>query len=62
VRERTVLESHTCEFLAPLWARGGQVAPRALRRDAGESWTAKLSRTAVALAHAGVSKADHDGA
>lgn len=60
VRERTVFEMHLTEAVGPLWAGAAIEAPRALRRLPGESWGAKLARTARAMANARVSKADHD--
>jgi hypothetical protein len=56
-RERTVLEAHVADCFAPLSGRG---RPRALRRETGEAWGAKLARAAHALAHARVVKIDHD--
>jgi hypothetical protein len=60
VRERTVFEMHVTEAVGPAWGGAPVEAPRALRRLPGETWGAKLARTARALANARVSKADHD--
>jgi hypothetical protein len=56
-RERTVFEAHLADCFAPLAGHG---RPRALRREAGEAWGAKLARAGQALAHARVVKLDHD--
>ena len=60
VRERTVFEMHLSEAVGPLWAGAHTGAPRALKRLPGETWRAKLARSARAVANARVSKADHD--
>jgi hypothetical protein len=60
VRERTVFEMHVTEAAGPVWAGVATGAPRALRRLPGESWAAKLARTRRAVAHARVTKTDHD--
>jgi hypothetical protein len=67
-RERTVLERHAADLLAPLWGLPPRAAPRgaarALRsaagRDGDERWAAKLARSRRALADAGVSVPDHE--
>jgi Uncharacterised nucleotidyltransferase len=66
--ERTVLEAHIQDLLAPLWGLGRTRAPgsalgalaRDVRRDGREAWSEKLTRTRLALGHAGVAKSEHD--
>jgi hypothetical protein len=67
-RERTVLEAHLHEWLAPLWGLPAHRAPAAAlraiveeaRRDGPEGWHTKLARTRMALANAGTAQAEHD--
>jgi hypothetical protein len=66
-RERSVVESHLQDWLAPLWLRptprGLGTAARAvatdLSRDGIESRQAKLRRTGVALVHASMPRSEH---
>jgi len=68
VRERTVLEWHVKDLLAPVWGLPPRAALRAvlaeLHATAGpegaEPWRAKLRRTALALRNAGVARSEHD--
>lgn len=68
VRERTVLESHLQEWLAPVWGLPAQRMPQALgralrdelRRESAESWRTKLARSRIAVGNAGLARADHD--
>jgi hypothetical protein len=66
-RERTVLEWHVKNLLAPLWGLPPQSALQAvaaeLRVTAGrvrdEPWRAKVARVALALRNAGVARSEH---
>jgi hypothetical protein len=68
VRERTVLESHMQEWLAPVWGLPTHRMPQALgralrdelRRESAESWRTKLARSRIAVGNAGLARADHD--
>lgn len=68
VRERTVLESHLQEWLAPAWGLPAHRMPQALgralrdelRRESAESWRTKLARSRIAVGNAGLARADHD--
>ncbi len=68
VRERTVLEWHVKDLLAPVWGLPPARALGAVRAEvlatAGpegpESWKAKLSRARIALGNAGVARSAHD--
>jgi hypothetical protein len=68
VRERTVLETHLKDLLAPLMGLPPRAALRAtahvlsetLGRVRGESWRAKLSRVRLALRNAGAPRSEHD--
>jgi hypothetical protein len=67
-RERTVLEWHAQDLLAPLWGvpparalgivRGGMAATA--RRSHAEPWRAKLRRARMALGNAGMARSEHD--
>ena len=67
VRERTVLEWHVKNALAPVWGLPHTRIPAAVateaRATAGirelEPWRAKLRRTRLALRNAGASRSDH---
>lgn len=67
-RERTVLEAHVHDCLAPLWGYAPHRAPgaaiaallRDVRPDEREGWSTKLTRTRLALGHLGVAKSEHD--
>jgi hypothetical protein len=67
-RERTVLEAHLQDWLAPFWGlpvgRAPRVALRALREDLRredrEPWRAKLVRSRLAMGNARTSKSEHD--
>lgn len=67
-RERTVLERHLYELLAPLWGLPRRNAPRgtlralgaAFRPEGTESWSDKLARSRLAITHAAVPVAEHD--
>jgi hypothetical protein len=66
--ERTVLEAHVQDLLSPLWGLRCMHAPgtalaaltRDVRRDGREAWSQKLTRTRLAIGHAGVRKSEHD--
>jgi hypothetical protein len=68
VRERTVLENHVARWLSNFWALPARDAARALgsifaseiRPASGESWGAKLSRSARAVRNALVRRSEHD--
>jgi hypothetical protein len=68
VRERTVLEWHVKDLLAPVWglpARNPLAAVRAevlatAGPEGAESWRAKLRRARTALANAGLARSEHD--
>lgn len=68
VRERTVLEWHVKDLLAPVW---GLPPGRALRAvgtemvatgglEGSESWRAKLGRVRLAIGNAGVARSEHN--
>jgi hypothetical protein len=67
-RERTVLERHVQECLAPLWGLPpAQALPAAARglagamiRDEGEGWRSKLARSRRAVGNARLAKSEHD--
>jgi hypothetical protein len=67
-RERTVLESHVSRVVAPVVADSIQHAPVAfcgavmssLRRAPGDTWKAKVSRSAQAVRHAGWTRSHHE--
>lgn len=69
VRERTVLEWHLKELLAPVWGMPPARVPAAVwtevRATAGpesrEPWRAKLGRSLLALRNAGRPRSEHDG-
>lgn len=68
VRERTVLEAHVQEVLAPLWGVPPARVPALVRgamasmagRKGAEPWRAKLRRTRMALGNAGMARSEHD--
>jgi hypothetical protein len=68
VRERTVLEWHVKDLLAPAWGLPLRPALRAVVREVratagrvrGETWRAKLARIRLALRNAGVARSEHD--
>lgn len=68
VRERTVLEWHVKDLLAPAWGLPLRPALRAVLgevratagRVRGETWRAKLARIRLALRNAGVARSEHD--
>lgn len=68
VRERTVLETHVQELLAPLWGVPPGRAPAIVRgamastagRAGAEPWRAKLRRARTALGNAGMARSEHD--
>jgi Uncharacterised nucleotidyltransferase len=68
VRERTVLEWHIKELLAPVWGLPPRAAARAVRHElrgtlgpkGGETWRAKLGRTTRAFQRAGVARSEHN--
>ncbi len=68
VRERTVLEWHVKDLLAPVWGLPPARVPAAVwaevRATAGpegrEPWRAKLARARLAVRHAGVPRSEHD--
>jgi hypothetical protein len=67
-RERTVLEMHLHRWLPPLWgaplrhaaAGVGQALAGELRRDGDERWRTKIARSRMAVANAGVARAEHE--
>jgi hypothetical protein len=67
-RERTVFENHLQGWLSPLWGlsvgRGARAALGEViedgRREGGEPWRAKLGRTRLAIANAGIARSEHD--
>jgi hypothetical protein len=67
VRDRTVLEWHVTQALAPLWGLPRRRVPAALlaqlRATAApaeaEPWRVKLRRAGLALSHAGTARAEH---
>jgi hypothetical protein len=68
VRERTVLENHLARWLSNFWALPAREAARTvgstfaseIRPASGESWGAKLSRSARAVRNALVRRSEHD--
>jgi hypothetical protein len=68
VRERTVLEWHIKDLLAPAWGLPPRAALTAVRAevlatagpDGSESWRAKLRRARTALGNARVARSAHD--
>ena len=68
VRERTVFEWHVKDLLAPVWGLPPRTAARAVRHElrmtlgpkSGETWRAKLGRTARAFRRAGVARSEHN--
>lgn len=68
VRERTVLENHLERWLSDFWALPapdamsalGSTLAREIRPAPGESWGAKLSRSARAVRNALVRRSEHD--
>jgi hypothetical protein len=68
VRERTVLEWHVKDLLAPVWALPPARVPGAVLEEihatavpeGRESWRAKLTRTRLALRNAGTARSQHD--
>jgi hypothetical protein len=68
VRERTVLENHLARWLSNFWALPVRDAVRSLastfgreiRPAPGESWSAKLSRSARAVRNALLRRSEHD--
>jgi hypothetical protein len=68
VRERTVLEWHVKDLLAPLWGLPPRAALRAVRAEVlatagpegAEPWRAKLRRTVLAVRNAGLPRSEHD--
>ena len=68
VRERTVLEWHVKDLLAPVWGLPPRAAAAAVRDEVlatagpegAEPWRAKLSRVRTALGNAGVARSQHD--
>jgi hypothetical protein len=69
-RERTVLEMHLHRWLPPRWgaplrhAAAGvlQALAGELRRDGDERWRTKIARSRMAVANAGVARAEHETA
>jgi hypothetical protein len=67
VRDRSVLEWHVKDVLAPLWGLPYRRIPGALLAEGwatvaaidAESWRAKLSRARLALSNAGTARSDH---
>lgn len=67
-RERTVLENHLARWLSNFWALPAPDAARSLgatfareiRPAPGESWSAKLSRSATAVRNAALRRSEHD--
>ena len=68
VRERTVLEWHVKDLLAPVWglpprhalgALGAEVLATA-GLEGSESWRAKLSRVRLAIGNAGLARSEHN--
>jgi len=68
VRERTVLEWHVKDLLAPMWGLPPRRALGAVRAEVlatagpegAESWRAKLSRARTAFGNARVARSEHD--
>jgi hypothetical protein len=68
VRERTVLEWHVKDLMAPLWGLPPRPALRAVGAEllatggpeGSESWRAKLSRVRLAIGNAGTARSEHD--
>jgi hypothetical protein len=68
VRERTVLEWHVKDLLAPVWGLPPRRAVGALGAellataglDGSESWRAKLSRVRLAMGNAGLARSEHN--
>ncbi|MGH3004319.1 MAG: nucleotidyltransferase family protein [Gaiellaceae bacterium] len=68
MRERTVLENHLERWLSDFWALPARDAVRALgstfageiRPAPGESWGAKLARSARAVRNASLRRSEHD--
>jgi hypothetical protein len=68
VRERTVLETHVQELLAPVWGVPPTRVPAIVRdamastagRSGPEPWRAKLRRARTALGNAGMARSEHD--
>jgi hypothetical protein len=68
VRERTVLEWHVKDLLAPVWGLPPKAGLRAVLAEVhatagpegAEPWGKKLRRTALALRNAGVPRSEHD--
>jgi hypothetical protein len=68
VRERTVLETHVQELLAPVWGVPPTRVPALVRgamasmagRSGAEPWRAKLRRARTALGNAGMARSEHD--
>jgi hypothetical protein len=68
VRERTVLEWHVKDLLAPVWGLPPRRALTAVRNEVlatagpegAESWRAKLRRARTAFGNAGVARSAHD--
>ena len=67
-RERTVLENHLARWLSNFWALPapdavrslGETFAREIRPAPGESWSAKLSRSAKAVRNAALRRSEHD--
>jgi hypothetical protein len=67
VRERTVLEWHVKDSLAPAWGLPRRRVPAAVLAEAratagpegAETWRAKLQRTGLALRNAGAARSEH---
>jgi hypothetical protein len=68
VRERTVLEWHVKDLLAPVWGLPPRRALEAVRMEVlatagpegAESWRAKVSRARTALGNAALARSEHD--
>jgi hypothetical protein len=68
VRERTVLEWHVKDLLAPMWGLPPARAVGAVRAEAlataapegAETWRAKLRRARLAIGNAGVARSQHN--
>jgi hypothetical protein len=67
-RERTVFEMHLHRWLPPVWGAPRRRVPqgvaqalsRELNRDGDERWRNKIARSRIAIANAGVARAEHD--
>jgi hypothetical protein len=67
-RERTVFENHLARWLSNFWALPapdavrsiGSTFGREIRPAPGESWSAKLSRSAQAVRNAALRRSEHD--